>query len=190
MLNPLKIPATVLFATVAMLSVGELAAGTKPLFVAFLAGTVFCIGITYNLLGGLSSISGIGFSAFAFSTIVLSQFAKVILFEAADRNLEAPELTIEVYFVFYLSALIGTFVYGRLRIRVPKPLEPDTEAQGGLQYAIALSIGLVANLVFQLLEAGSSSGETGGVAHSLGLAFSTLLLFSLVLDRKSTRLNS
>jgi cytochrome b561 len=185
MLKPFKIPASLLFATVTLLAVGELAAGTKPFFVAAMAATLLCIGVTYNILGGASTISGIAFAGFASCTIVISQFAKVIFFEAADKTLESPELTIKVYFVFYLCAMIGAFVYGRLRVRVPTPLEPKTVAQANIQYGISLSVGLVASLVFEMYETSSNPAARASQAHSLGLAFSSLLLFSIVLAVQS-----
>jgi hypothetical protein len=64
-----------LFAAITFLVVGELAAGTQPEFVAMMAGTITCIAVTFNLLGGFKTISGIGFSAVALFTIVISQFA-------------------------------------------------------------------------------------------------------------------
>jgi len=185
MLSPFKIPASVLCGTVALLAVGEIATGTQPFFVACMAATLLSIGVTYNILGGLSTISGIAFAGFASCTIVISQFAKVILMEAADKTLESPELTIEVYFVFYLCAMIGCFVYGRLRVRVPKPLEPKTVAQVNLQYGISVSVGVAASLVYEIYEASLNPAERASQAHSIGLAFSTLLLFSIVLAVQS-----
>jgi hypothetical protein len=180
-----KIPAELLFATAALLAIGEVAAGTKMSFAVYVAGTLMCIGATYNILGGVSTISGIAFASFASCTIVISQFAKVILFEPADKPLESPELTIKVYFVFYLCALLGTFVYNRIRIRVPRPLEPETVAQVNLQYAISVTVGLLSSLVYEIYESSSNPSERASTAHSIGLAFSTLLLFSIVLAVQS-----
>ncbi len=181
MLNPYKIPATLLFVTVALLALGEISIGTRPQFVVFMAGTLICIGINYNVLGGVGSISGIAFAGFALSTIVISQFAKVIFMERADKTLESPDLTIKVYFVFYLCSLIGCFVYKNLRVKLPKPLEPGTAAQASLQYTISLAVGLVANLVYEIYESSPNPEERVSTAHSLGLAFSVLLLFAIVL---------
>jgi hypothetical protein len=181
MLNPFKIPASVLCGTIALLALGEIATGTQLSFVAAMAATLVCIGVTYNILGGLSTISGIAFASFASCTIVISQFAKVVFMEAADKTLESAELTIKVYFVFYLCAMIGAFVYGRLRVRVPTPLEPKTVAQANLQYGISVSVGMVASLVYEVYETSLNPAGRASQAHSLGLAFSSLLLFSIVL---------
>ena len=179
--KPFRITATMLFTAITFLVAGELASGTQPEFVAMMAGTIFCAAVTFNLLGGVKTISGIGFTAFALGTIVISQFAKVFFFEAADKNLEAPYLTIKVYLVFYFSVMVGTFIYGRLRVRLPKPIEPESPAQTELQYAISLTVGLVASALFAYYDAQSESGGEEAGGHSVGVAFSVLLLYSLVL---------
>jgi hypothetical protein len=183
MLKQYKIPITVIFGTVFFLAIGQIATGTTVLFAMEAAGTLICIGLTFNILGGISSVGGIAFSAFALSTIVISQFAKVILLEPAQKNLEAPDLTIQVYLVFYLSVLVGTFVFGRLRIKLPKPVEPTTEAQADLLYLISFVIGLISTTIFEYYEA--SEGLQTSQAHSIGLAFSSLLLLSIVVGVQS-----
>jgi hypothetical protein len=170
-----------LLTAITFLVAGELAAGTQPEFVAMMAGTIACIAVTFNLLGGLRTISGIGFTGFGLCTIVVSQFAKVLFFEAADKNLEAPDLTIKVYLVFYFCVMVGTFVYGQLRIRLLKPLEPETQSQIDLQYLISLVVGLIASALFAYYEAASESGGQETEGHGVGVALSGLLLFSLVL---------
>ena len=181
MVRPLTIPSTLIFVAAALVAAGEVFTGTQPLFAVFVAGCLICIGITYNLLGGLGTISGIAFSTFAASSIVISQFAKVILAEPADKPLESPYLTIKVYFVFYVCVTIGTFVYRSLRIRLPRPLEPATFAQADLQYKISLVVGVVATFFYEFYEASTEQAGRNTTAHSLGLAFSPLLLFSIVL---------
>jgi hypothetical protein len=190
MIRPFKIPTTLMLAIVALVALGEVAAGTKLGFALFVAGTLTCIGVTYNMLGGIGSISGMAFAGFAASTIVISQMAKVVLWEAADTPLESPELTIRVYFVFYLCAMIGTFVYSSLRISVPKPLEPTTFAQANVEYVISVVIGLLASLVYELYETSPNPALRASTAHSIGLAFSNLLLFSLVLGVQSRLSNT
>jgi len=184
MLKQYKIPITVIFGTVFFLAIAQMATGTSVPFAMEVAGTMICIGLTFNLLGGISSVGGIAFAGFALSTIVISQFAKALFLEPAQKNLEAPDLTIQVYFVFYLSVLVGTFVFGRLRIRLPKPLEPTTEVQADLLYIISFVIGLISTTVFEYYEA--SEGQQTSQAHSIGLAFSSLLLLSIVIAVQST----
>ena len=170
-----------LFTAITFLVAGELASGTQPEFVAMMAGTIFCIAVTFNLLGGLRTIGGTGFTVFALFTIVISQFAKVLFFEAADKNLEAPDLTIKVYLVFYFSVMVGTFVYGRLRVNLLKPMEPESPAQFEVQYLISLVVGLIASALYAYYEAASESGGQATEGHGVGVALSGLLLYSLVL---------
>ncbi len=179
--RPFRITAAMLFTGISILAAGELAAGTKPEFVVMMAGTILCAAVTFNILGGLRTISGIAFTGFALCTIVISQFAKVLFFEAADKNLEAPYLTINVYLVFYSCLMLGTFVYGRLRIRLVKPLEPETPAQIEMQYTVSLVVGLIASGLFAYYDAAAESGGQAAEGHSVGVALSVLLLFSLVL---------
>jgi hypothetical protein len=179
MLKSYKIPITVLFGVVLFLALAQIATGTSVSFAMQVAGTLICIGLTYNTLGGLSSISGIAFSGFALDTIVISQFAKALFLEPAQKNLEAPDLTISVYFVFYISVMIGCFVFGRLRVRLPRPVEPTTDAQADLLYVISLVIGLGATGVFEYYNAEEGGQRTQ--AHSIGLALSSLLLLAIVM---------
>jgi hypothetical protein len=179
--RPFRITAAMLFASITFLMAGELAAGTDPEFVAMMAGTMTCIAVTFNLLGGFRTISGIAFTGFALCTIVISQFAKVLFFEAADKNLEAPYLTIKVYLVFYFCVMVGVFVYGRLRINLLKPMEPESGAQIELQYAVSLVVGLIASGIFAYYDAAAVSGGEEAGGHSVGVALAALPLFSLVL---------
>jgi hypothetical protein len=172
------IPPFAVFGVVSLLVVAELILGTNPAFVAIMAVTLFCIAITYNLLGGLGTFSGLIYSMFALRTIVFSQFVKVLLLEAADKNLEAPQLTIAVYMVFFFSAMIGIFAIGPLRIKLPHPIELTNESQKDTLYIVSFVLGLVADVAFQL---SMGSGDENQGFKSFGLAFSGLLTFSLVL---------
>jgi hypothetical protein len=180
LLRKFSISLPALFITVSLLVVGELASATPPYFVAMMTVVMLSIGITYNLLGGLATFSGWFFTVFALRTIVVSQFAKVLFFEAADKNLEAPQLTISVYAVFYLSLMVGVFLFGKVRLRLPKPMENYTDAQSRLLYIVALLVGGIATLVFESynMSYGQQTEYTG--QRNVALAFLPLLLFSLV----------
>jgi hypothetical protein len=136
--------------------------------------------LTYNILGGLGRIAGIGFTGFALSTFVISQVGKVILFERADQNLDVPQLTITVYAVYFFSLMLGTFAFSRLRLPLPRPAEPDTPTQSSYLYVVSLAGGLVGGFVTLALDIGGSEGHTS-MMHSYARALSFLLPFSLVL---------
>lgn len=184
MTNSHKVSAFTIFAIASLMAAGEVTAGTSALFAALVAATLICIGVTYNCLGGLSTIRGMAFAAFALGTLVISQCAKVIFRQAADKALEAPRLTIEVYSVFYFCVLVGCFVYGGVRFRLPRPSEPVTPAQADLQYAIAVLTGLAANITYEYYESSSAQAERSNGAHSISLAFTPMLLYSIVLAVK------
>jgi hypothetical protein len=175
MLNSYKISPFILFVTVAFLSLGELFSGTSLYFVAMMVATLLCIAVTYNMLGGLGTFSGIIFTAFSLRTIVISQFAKVILFEPANSNLEVPLQTIAVYMVFFFSAMLGVFIFGRIRLALPKPLETAGPFQADMLYAISLSLGMAASIVFK----GTAQAESM-ILRGFALGFRGLIIFALV----------
>lgn len=174
-----KIPLIVLLPVVLVVALGELAAGTGLYFVAMVAIALLSAGLTYNMLGGIGTISGIGFCAFALNGLVSSQFAKVLLFQPADQGLNVPQLTITVYTVYYVSLMVGVFLFGWMRLRLPKPVEPATYTDSNLLYAISFCIGLPATIAFAVLNlAGADAQQSAG--HGLAVAFSYLLPFSIV----------
>jgi hypothetical protein len=177
------IPVEVLCGIVAALVLGEIACGTSPYFAAMVAIIMLSIGITYNLLGGLGTMSGWLFANFAIHNIVISQFAKVLFWEPADSLLPVPQLTISVYAVFYASALLGFFLYGQTRFKLPRPIMPAKLIQVRTMYWIAVVVGSAATLLFEINNAtyGTDNSRNYNTAHSVGQAFMPLLIFSLVL---------
>ncbi|HTX42880.1 MAG TPA: hypothetical protein VMD25_13675 [Acidobacteriaceae bacterium] len=170
----------VILGLVNFLILGELVSGTGLYFVGMMAIAVLSICLTYNLLGGLGTIGGIAFTSLALNSIVISQFAKVAMFEAADLNLRNPDLTITVYAVFYLSLLAGTFLFGWIRVRLPRPLEPTSSSHSNALYIVSLVVGFIATFALAAAAlAGRKAQES--IGHGFSRAFSYLLLFSLVL---------
>lgn len=175
-----KIPLILLFAIALLVAAGELATGTNLYFVAMVATALAAAGIIYNLLGGLSTISGIAFSVFALNGLIIGQFAKLFLFERADQGLLVPNLTITVYTVFYLSLMVGVFLFGWIRLRLPRPVEPVTSGQSKVLYVISLGLGLPATILFTSLNlAGPDAAQSS--AHGLAVLLRNLLPFSLVI---------
>ena len=170
--------------TVLFLALGELATGTDPRFVLMMCIAMLSIAATYNLLGGVSTFSGILLAGFALRTIVISQFAKVLLFERADQNLNSPQLTITVYAVFYFMMLVGVFLFGRFRLHMPKTLEMETLATKRTAYILAFPLGLVGTLLYEMNSQMYSTSVSSqfGPLHSIGVALSPLLLLALVLS--------
>jgi hypothetical protein len=164
---------------VTALAIGELGSGTSPYFVTMMAIAVLSACVTYNTLGGLGRIAGIGFIGFVLGTLIISQVLKVVLFERADQNLDVPQLTITVYAVYYFSLMLGTFTFSRIRLPLPKPAEPETAAQSRYLYVISLLGGVIGALGILAIELTGPEMEIS-LWHGIALALSYLLPFSLV----------
>ena len=179
-LSPLLILGLVNF-----LIVGELISGTSPYFVGMMAIAVVSICLIYNLLGGLGTIGGIAFTSLALNSLIVSQFAKAAMFEAADLNLRAPDLTISVYAVFYFSLLVGTFLFGWIRLQLPKPLEPTSSSHSTTLYIFSLALGFLGAFALSASEIAGAQAQAS-IGHGFARAFAYLLPFSLVLavDRR------
>lgn len=164
---------------------GEVACGTNTLFAALMAVSVFCAGLTYNLLGGLGTLGGMAFAMLALRSVVISQIAKIVLRQPADSPMSEPLLTASVYATFYGAALVGCFTFGRLRLPLPRPAEPQAESQSSVLYFVCLVLGTLGSVLFEL------SNITYGTAqyqltqfngyHSAGVFLETVLPLSIVL---------
>jgi hypothetical protein len=175
------IPTLWLFAIVMVVALLELCSGTDLYFVSMMTVTLLSAGITYNLLGGLGSASGILFAFFALRNIVISQLAKALLFESATLNLEAPSLTITVYAVFYFCVMVGVFIWGRMRIRLPQPSEPDAGFSSTVLYFVSLILGTLGLILIEATNTGYGGAQSSSTPeHSLGAALEPLLLFAMV----------
>jgi hypothetical protein len=151
------------------------------LYFAFMAVLAVCFAcITYNILGGLGSISGIAYSRFALSTLIISQFGKVLLLEKADSNLDVPQLTITVYASYFGFLMLGMFVFSHVRLSLPKPQEPETPAQARYLYILSLVGGLAGTLGVLAERLAGGDAETS-LTHGMARALAYLLPFSLVL---------
>ncbi|HEX4311212.1 MAG TPA: hypothetical protein VHZ25_14360 [Acidobacteriaceae bacterium] len=180
MIKNFILPPLLVLSFVASLYVGEILAGTSLYFASMMALAVLSACVTYNILGGLGTISGIAFTRFALTTLVISQVGKVLLFERADINLDVPELTITVYAVYFGFLMLGTFVFSRVRLTLPKPTESETPAQLRYLYLVALSGGLLGTAWLLILEFAGGNADAS-LGHGFARALSFLLPFSLVL---------
>jgi hypothetical protein len=175
LLSPLAVTSLVM-----ALVVGELVSGTSPYFVTMMAIAMLSVCVTYNVLGGLGRIAGIGFTSFALQTLVVSQVGKVILFERADQNMDVPLLTITVYAVYFFALMLGVLAFSRLRVSLPRPSEPDTSTESSYLYAISLVGGLVGAFGVAALDLAGPAAQTS-LTHGFARALAYLLPFSLVL---------
>jgi hypothetical protein len=180
-LRAFKLSPFVITTSISLLVIGELALGASLYYTAMMAIAMLSIGITYNLLDGLSTFGGMLFTIFALCTLVISQFAKVLLFESPEKHLAAPLLTISVYAVFFLSAMVGVLLFGKVRLRLPRPIESLTGSQTTLLYVVAVVAGLAGTIIFELYNQTYGDQTEFTTGRTTGLAFAPLLLFALVI---------
>lgn len=168
------------FVVVAVVLTGELLSGTNLYFACMASLAVLCACVTYNFLGGLGSMSGIAFTRFALSTLVISQVGKVLVLERADLNLDTPQVVISVYALFFFSAMLGTMMFSRLRVPLPRPAEPETPTQAQYLYVVALIGGLV-GMTLGFLSGFRGEEGAKSLTHGISLILNNLLPLSLVL---------
>ncbi len=177
-----KISPLLLFATVTTVAIGQLVCGTGLYYTAMMAVTLFSIGIAYNMLGGISTMTGLAFALLALRLVVISQIAKILVFQSAEKYMVNPTLTVSVYAVFFATTVVGVFIYQGVRVPLPHPKEPGSSAQSMILYAVALPLGIIGTIIFNLNNVTYSYKQATeyNKAHSIGLAMSELLLFSIV----------
>jgi hypothetical protein len=174
-LSPLSV-----FGVAVFMFAGELLAGTNLYFASMASLAVLCVCVTYNVLNGLGSASGIAFTRFALSTLVIAQVGKVLVLERADKNLDTPNVVISVYALFFFSLMVGTMVFSRLRVPLPKPAEPETPTQSRYLYVVTFIGGLAGMALGWLAWWRGEAGATS-LAHGVSLILSKLLSFSILL---------
>lgn len=176
-----RIPLLVICCITLFVVVAEKLCGTDTYFAAAVGVIFIAVGITYNVFGGLKSISGLLFAEFALRTIVISQFLKIFFREPADLNLEAAHLTITLYFIFYCSLVLFSVFFARLRLPLPRPIEPRTESQARALYLISLAGGAIGTLLFDIQTLNPVGEQHLTLSHGIGLALSNLLFLAVVL---------
>ena len=88
-------------------------------------------------------------------------------------------VTISMYALFYFSAMVGMFLYARVRLGLVRPLEPVSPSHSRRLYVIALVVGTIGIVVFERYGLDPDNQVPDNV-RSAGLAFSGLLLFATV----------
>lgn len=194
MLRAFKIPPLVLFASVISIALAQLAEGTDLYFMAMMALTLLCIGAVYNMLEGLSTLSGMAFAAMGLRWVVISQIAKIAVLQPADKYLDNPGLTVSVYAVFFVSLVVGVYFYRNTHVRLPAVWEPRSSTHTIILYAVALPVGIVGEIIFNIYNNAYSNAESTtqyNSSRSIGLALAAFVLFSLVLavDRRIRKTN-
>ncbi len=106
----------------------QLFQGTLPIFALYIFFFHVCMGITFNILGGLSSVEGWLITLFGLRHVVISQFMKVFFGQAADQGLKDPETTGLVYSIGMALVLSIAFLCSRFNIRFKNLIKPHSNS--------------------------------------------------------------
>jgi hypothetical protein len=116
---PERIPPKTLFYFAGGLSALQLLQGTDAIFSLCCFGYILAAGFAFNIAGGLNQTSGAYVFFNALLSVIVGLCWKAILWEPAQANLLAPQLTIEVYFAGMVMMLLAAFLCRKLRLSRP-----------------------------------------------------------------------
>jgi hypothetical protein len=147
----------IFFATA--LLVAQLLSGTNPLFAICIFFYTILAGMAFNFGGGLYTFTG-SFIAFqSLEVVIISQVAKVILWQPADSNLQTPLHTAAVYVAGMAAECAAVIVCSKYRRKEPF-FDSRKDDSRMMEMSIAGSIiGIVSS--FLLFTLGLQ--ETGGI---------------------------
>lgn len=171
-----------LAAVVAGLLLLQLASGTDPVFALLVSVFVILTGVTFNVSGGLTTVTGLGITAVAVKTVIFSQLVKIAFWQPADSYLEAPLHTMAVLDIGLASMLLGIMAAGP-RIRrpwLPSITQPEMLKRGAVVCAI---IGGVSALLVARsgIDTNAEQVATGGIlrfAHLFVRALPLSIVFA------------
>jgi hypothetical protein len=117
--------------------------------------------VAFNVAGGLTRPSGSYIFFYAVLVLIVGVTWKTVLGEAADSNLSAPMLTIEIYLVSICSMLGAAYLSRRLTTK--KALLAQLDTDDNMQNATVgcLITGLVITLILDLSTVGTGTVLSG-----------------------------
>jgi hypothetical protein len=140
----------------------QLLNGTDPLFAFLDCVALLFTALAFNVLGGLSSVSGAFVVFLAFSTYATLVFVKVFNFEPTNKNFHDPITTIVATTIAWFGLLVSAwlsrkFIGRRPLVRFsPRDLENLGNTAGGL---------IVLGLLSQFLISTYGVNDTGSVSN-------------------------
>lgn len=140
---PTRFNLTIPVAAAIVLFIGQLISGTSFVFSALIFMYILYLLLSVNNLGGMTTLSGFCIVMMGIKIVVISQIAKLLFWQPADRFLEVPEITAGVLFAGTLSIFAATWVARRIRFR-NELMQPVIEAK-------ALKKIWVASYIFSLI---------------------------------------
>ncbi|HEX4644790.1 MAG TPA: hypothetical protein VH598_04205, partial [Verrucomicrobiae bacterium] len=157
----------------------QLVSGTLQVYAELIFLFIVLSGITVNLLGGLNSISGFCVAAMSLKIVVISQIAKVFLWQPADQRLETPLETAAVLLAGMAGMCLAAALTAPVRFRKHiLSTAVDSESLRALSIVLTL-IGLVVTFGITVLGGGGDGVlQVGGVVGVLR-QFSFCLSFAI-----------
>jgi hypothetical protein len=165
---PTRIPPLGVLGFASALLLLQLVSRTDPAF-ALLVFVFVCVsGLSFNVTGGCTTVAGFAIACMGLKTVVLSQIAKLVFWQAADSNLETPKATMLMFIVGFLSMTLGVMLVGpKKRAAVVRPVSGPRELlAGAITCAVIGSIGALYVLKYGI-DTGTEEVARGGM---LGLA--------------------
>ena len=187
---PSRIPAPGILGFALLLLMLQFASGTDHLFAYLIFVVVLLSGWVFNLLGGLTTVSGVAVTAMVLKFVILSQIAKLIVWQPADHNLEVPQITAGVFAVGLLGICLAAWLAAKAGIRrylFHHPMEMPWLRSMAI---VVFGVGLLATVGSIALGGGEEGGlRVGGIAGVLR-QFSFCLGFSVVVTTACVVLES
>ena len=176
---PSRIRLDLLIGGALVLLLSQLASGTEQVFAELVFVFVVLSGITVNLLGGLNTLGGLCVAAMSLKMVIISQIAKVILWQPAHERLETPLETITVLLVGMTGICLAAALTAPVKFR-RNLLTTQVDAEALQALSIVLTVVGVAVMFGCVLLGGGEEGglRVGGVVGVLR-QFSFCLGFSI-----------
>ncbi len=146
----------------AIVFAGELMQGTDILFAVGVAAFIWIWGAAFNAAGGIEYTSGAFIFFNGMFTVIVGMAAKVLLWQAGDRNLRNPRSTILCYCIGMAGMWLAAIFTRSLR-RNPPLLKDFSSLEAMKQGSI---VSFILMILFFLVTRGSVAD--GGVLGALG----------------------
>lgn len=165
-----------------LLLFAQLLNGTDPLFAVLDCVAMIFSVLAFNVLGGMSRVSGAIVFALALSTYVITIFVKVLTFEPSDKNFLQPLTTITVTALAWFGIMVSAWM-SRKFIR-PRPLVQfsprDMENLGNISGAL-IFMGLLSQILISTYGLGPNGAVENGTFWAALNQMNTFVPLAIVL---------
>lgn len=164
------------FATV--LFTAQLISGTDSAYAALIFLFLILAGSTVNSLGGLVTLNGFVVAVMALKVVVVSQVAKVLLWQPGDSYLEIPVVTAEVLVVGMTATYGAALLVRNIKFRAPLLQPTGNLRELKVIWAVSYLLGLGSHLYSQIFGFDATTGNIN-VGGAVGLARQIAFVYPL-----------